>query len=1294
MKKTKKALASIAIAGMTLSLIPFNVFAAAPTTTRIAGVTAEQTAVKIADQTGYTGTAVLASSTSYGMVDALTAGPLAASLKAPILLTGAGNTLDAATKAELKKLEVKKVYVTSGTAVIKQGVIDELKAMGIEVEALGGYDRAETSVNIAKKMTGVTKVAIANTVPDALSIAAVASAANQAILLTDKDALPASVASYLSTAGITSSDVIGGTGVISDAVVAGLPGAERHYGMTAYDTNNQVIQDFAASLEFDNVYVANGVTGIDALAGAPLAAQTNSAIVLTDGKTVPAAAAFTHGKNATAVVTALGGEAVVPEAVRAGVAAGNVTPVTNELAIVSVSGLDATNTFLEIAFSKPVTALETSNITVQHANTLARYGVKEVKLSSNRQVATVELYAKDDNSNVLEYLQDYFVTVTVDGQTLKATFNRPYSFESRVQDINVGDKKITVFDNKTGTSKTLKVLDSDFDYQAALGELVQVWYNGDNELVNSQIITTSAKYDAIEVTKVNQIKLISEDTKYDISEETYSDGGADKFKFYLNDERQTVSDFEDLVGDKFNFAKVGFDKSGDIAYVSAYTLKDFLIFDSLDGDEVIGVEGNSGSSFDAEDATIVKGGKIISAKDLKKGDLIFFNEDADDKDGYAEVFNNVIATGEIDEVYSTSIEVDGEVYDFDYDDDGFNYERQAIYINEDGEVEDVDSDAAEELQAAGEVALYADHAGNLIYISGDVAAIESNKKYATLTENILGYSQARDKVEIEALTQDEDELSFDIDLKSLDAIIIGGEELKIDNDHASKDWTAKLNSDKDGIVLTKNGGARTESVMFDDEGNVGSIVRLHLDDNGKLKKLEFFSGTDNDTMSVEKGDKYIDGNKLTSNTILFDATDGTDADDVVVSNWGDYTGAEITNGYYITNDKQEVVAVWYNDAGDSDVVYDEAVITNVLRNTDDEVISITAYVGGVKKTIKVDKFEINLVKGDVAILEFSEKDDTLVKKIATAANDIQNVKDVWQYEERVTTKLAVDTVDVGNKKVTFTNGDTYKLADKGLVLDGIDNSDITIESLSDLRTKTNVTVVLDATGSTFAKFFVIEPAITAAADATSKVAALETAAEKDLTVKANLEAAEAAYTTANAAVTALSAGATKTALEAKVTAADITVTTARAAYDAAVEGENQDAADGVKALISALPGTGTVTVAHENQIKAARTAYTALTTVQKPLVTNLPALVTAETELAAAHVAVALKAVNDAVAATDTAAMKTALVANATVLGLDLTGYNALGLVDKNYVADELIAVGLFANADEIQEALDDILAS
>ena len=54
MKKTKKALASLAIAGMALTMVPFNAFATGSVPNRLFGTTAAQTAVAIADQTGWT----------------------------------------------------------------------------------------------------------------------------------------------------------------------------------------------------------------------------------------------------------------------------------------------------------------------------------------------------------------------------------------------------------------------------------------------------------------------------------------------------------------------------------------------------------------------------------------------------------------------------------------------------------------------------------------------------------------------------------------------------------------------------------------------------------------------------------------------------------------------------------------------------------------------------------------------------------------------------------------------------------------------------------------------------------------------------------------------------------------------------------------------------------------------------------------------------------------------------------------------------------------------------------------
>ena len=293
---------------------------------RLGGLDQYETAAKIADQ-GWTSTsdnAILAPGLSANMVDALAAGPLAAKFNAPILLTEGGK-LNPFAKAELIRLKVKTVYVVSGTAVIKQSVLDDLKTLpnAVNVVALGGTTQYDTAVNIAKNMGAFTKIAVATgdqniTPADALSVASIAGAQGMPIILTEKGALPVNVKTFLDSvkATITESDIIGGTGVVADTVKTQLPGAVNRYcGNTAYDTNVAVLKAFDGVLKYDHVFVANGETAIDALAGAPLAAMYNAGIVLTN-KTTNEGTSYVRSKaSSSSIVTALGGISVVPDSV-------------------------------------------------------------------------------------------------------------------------------------------------------------------------------------------------------------------------------------------------------------------------------------------------------------------------------------------------------------------------------------------------------------------------------------------------------------------------------------------------------------------------------------------------------------------------------------------------------------------------------------------------------------------------------------------------------------------------------------------------------------------------------------------------------------------------------------------------------------------------------------------------------------------------------------------------------------------------------------------------------------------
>ncbi|SHN79521.1 cell wall-binding repeat-containing protein [Desulfitobacterium chlororespirans] len=297
MKKTKKALASLAIAGMVLSMAPISVFAA-DEDTRLAGADRYLTSIKIAEKAyASADTAVVAAGNPNNLVDALAAAPLAAQEDAPIYLTDKADMNDDVVKS-MKALGVDKVIVVGAAA--SKAVVDELKAAGFTVEEVKGAGRVETAEAINAKLTAPagTFVVGYDGVADAMSVASFAAANNYAIVVTNQNGM--------ANGTVEADYIVGGTTRVKD-----IAGAKRLAGADRYDTNKQVIAEL--DFDFGKVYVGNGLTLADALVGSVLAAQTNSPIALTDGKTVKADIA--SNLDADSVIVALGGTAAVSNAV-------------------------------------------------------------------------------------------------------------------------------------------------------------------------------------------------------------------------------------------------------------------------------------------------------------------------------------------------------------------------------------------------------------------------------------------------------------------------------------------------------------------------------------------------------------------------------------------------------------------------------------------------------------------------------------------------------------------------------------------------------------------------------------------------------------------------------------------------------------------------------------------------------------------------------------------------------------------------------------------------------------------
>lgn len=120
---------------------------------RIAGSNRYETAAAVAKEAIGKADHVFLANDGLGgsLVDALAIGPVSGRDKKPILITGT-NSVPEATLQAFKELEVKKVSIIGGTAVISDKVVKQLSANNISVESrTSGSNRYETAKSIADK---------------------------------------------------------------------------------------------------------------------------------------------------------------------------------------------------------------------------------------------------------------------------------------------------------------------------------------------------------------------------------------------------------------------------------------------------------------------------------------------------------------------------------------------------------------------------------------------------------------------------------------------------------------------------------------------------------------------------------------------------------------------------------------------------------------------------------------------------------------------------------------------------------------------------------------------------------------------------------------------------------------------------------------------------------------------------------------------------------------------------------------------------------------------------------------
>ena len=283
---------------------------------RLAGSDRYATAAAISrSRFGSASTVFIATGASFP--DALAGAPAAARANAPVLLT-ARNELPSATRAELDRLNPSRIVVLGGAGVVSDSVKSALGAYAGSVVRWAGADRFATAARISSNTFApgvpVTYLATASTFPDALSGGAVAGRAGGPILLVDGGALPDATAAELARLRPARIVILGGTGVISDAVAraadAYTAGAvSRLAGADRYATSVQISRSAFGSS--DSAFIATGVNFPDGLAGGPVAALLPGPLLLVSPSQLPSVVKSELQRLGPDKVFVLGGSGVV-----------------------------------------------------------------------------------------------------------------------------------------------------------------------------------------------------------------------------------------------------------------------------------------------------------------------------------------------------------------------------------------------------------------------------------------------------------------------------------------------------------------------------------------------------------------------------------------------------------------------------------------------------------------------------------------------------------------------------------------------------------------------------------------------------------------------------------------------------------------------------------------------------------------------------------------------------------------------------------------------------------------------
>ncbi len=292
---------------------------------RISGANRYATAVAISQASFPSPAAVpfvfIATGSNYP--DALAAGPLAARLGGPLLLT-ATDSLPSEVAAEVVRLNPAKIVIIGGPSAVSAAVESQLAGIQPDLDRIQGADRYATGrdvVSYGYATADEVWIATGQNFPDALSAGAVGAGSGYPVVLVNGSAssIDSATLALLTTLGPVIIKIAGGVSAVSTGIenqlVADFPGAtvQRFAGANRYETSLAI--NAQAYSDADYVLLATGTGFPDALAGAPYAGLLNSPLLVVPPTCLPAESRLQIDRVTASQVLLLGGPAALNSAV-------------------------------------------------------------------------------------------------------------------------------------------------------------------------------------------------------------------------------------------------------------------------------------------------------------------------------------------------------------------------------------------------------------------------------------------------------------------------------------------------------------------------------------------------------------------------------------------------------------------------------------------------------------------------------------------------------------------------------------------------------------------------------------------------------------------------------------------------------------------------------------------------------------------------------------------------------------------------------------------------------------------